>query len=79
MMPSPLTRALSWKREALMQNEILEGLGRDPSTERDIAFDAFCEARKEYRSIIQDEWDLRAMSRGYVPARVEDVREVEVA
>ena len=46
-----------------MQYEILEGLGRDPSRERAIAFDAYCDAREKYRSIIQGEWDLRFMKR----------------
>lgn len=61
-----LTRALAAKREARYQQEILEGLGRDPSFARDVAYDAFCDAIRVYRHIIQTEWDARRMER-YLP------------
>lgn len=60
-----LTRALAWKQEARMQLAILDGLGRDPSVGRDIAFDAYSDALEKRRSIIQTEWDIRKMERQY--------------
>ena len=63
---STLTRALAAKQEARYQQEILEGLGRDPSFARDVAYDAFCDAISAYRHIIQTEWDARRMER-YLP------------
>ena len=64
-MSPQLTRALAWKQEARMQLAILDGLGRDPSVGRDIAFDAYSEALEKHRSIIQTEWDIRKMERQY--------------
>ena len=53
-----LAKALDAKREAWMQYEILEGLGRDPSRERDIAFDAYSDARDRYAAIIKGEFRI---------------------
>ena len=63
----PLAMALRWKNEARIQSDILDGLGRDPSHEKDVAGDAYMEARREYRRIIEVQWRIRCMARGYLP------------
>lgn len=75
-----LNKALSYKREAWLQLEILEGLGHDPSHERDVAYDAYDAAYRKWHSIITEEWELRQMER-FIPhaAPVEAGKELEAA
>lgn len=58
-----LARALAAKRDMWMHLETLEGLGRDPSHERDIAFDAWSDARDVWSNIIRTEWYARRSNR----------------
>ncbi len=58
---TPVSQAAFWKREMSYQAEILED--RDPSHNRDIAYDAYCEARDNRRSILVHERELRMRER----------------
>jgi hypothetical protein len=73
---TPLSRALYWKREARIQSDILDGLGRDPGYGRDVADDAYREAMRNWRSIIRAAWIARAVER-YAPVMSIPVLPVE--
>lgn len=65
-MSPTLTRAIAAKQEMWFQAEVIKGLGRDPSDDRDHAYDAFFHAKALWSCIIQTEWDARRMER-YLP------------
>lgn len=64
---SPLKLALAAKADVRLWSDVLDGLGRDPSHERDVAFDELDKAQARHRRIITEEWTLRCMARGYLP------------
>ena len=56
---NPVIRALYWHREMWMQAEIIEGLGRDPSCDLDVATDAYDAAAHKRRTILTEAWSRR--------------------
>ena len=73
-----LKRAVAYRIEAKRLEAELEGLGRDPSHERDVVFDAYCAARDAYRRIVRDEWQLRSMERWAPGKSIPEYPELEM-